>query len=201
MGLIESIYEWRQRKPWRRRPRLDGLPFEELQERYDEDPGGVYKEFIRRLRGLVFWAVNAYMTKINPGTSRDTIEEKTMNIFQEFSPQFIRGEPQTILLRFAAVIRSELDDEVFRAMGVHYYKQLPIYHINDDEARRFLAAAFQYGLHDGEKPIEEMLAERFNETPERVESILTRANAHLKKVIKKDFTPDELKELTEGYVH
>jgi len=100
-------------------------------------------------------------------------------------------------LRFADVIRNELDDATFSAMASVFYLQLPIYHIADDRSRRLLAAALQEGRPD---EAVEILAERFNEPVEEIEKGLQKANADLKKVISEDFTPEEIRELTEGYV-
>lgn len=192
MRRVKSIYEW-----WKGKRKLDALPFEELQSTYAEDPVGAYKEFVRRLSRLVFFAATAYLKKVDSKSSQAEIEQKVEHIFREFSPQFTSGDPQKILLRFADVIRNELDDATFSAMAPVFYLQLPLYHIADERARRLLAAALQEVKLD-EVPY--LLAQRFNEPVEEIEKGLIKANADLQKVIKEDFTPEELRELTEGYV-
>ena len=192
MRAFKSIYEW-----WKGKRRIDAVPFEELQSSYRDDPAGCFKEFVRRLSGLVFSAAASYLKRIDPRTSTGSIRAKTERIFQEFSPQFIGGEPQTILLRFADVIRRELDDATFSAMAPIYYLQLPIYHVADDRSRQLLAAFLQEGKPD---EVVELLAQRFNEPVEQIEYDLQKANRDLRKVISEDFTPEELRELTEGYI-
>ena len=112
MRRVKSIYEW-----WKGKRKLDALPFEELQSTYAEDPVGAYKEFVRRLSRLVFFAATAYLKKVDPKSSQAEIEQKVERIFREFSPQFTSGDPQKILLRFADVIRNELDDATFSALA------------------------------------------------------------------------------------
>lgn len=197
MSLLKSIYEWR---PWKGERKLDALPFEELTSSYADDPGGTYTEFVRRLQRLIFYAVSEYLLRTEGHTTREAIEEKVGSIFQEFSPQFGSGDPQTILLRYASVIRKELDEEAFHVIGLFFYKQLPTYHIADEQARSVLAAAYQEALSEQTKPMVEILAERFNRNPEEIQRILRKANQDLQTVMNDEFTRDELSELTEGYL-
>lgn len=197
MGVFKSIYEWR---PWKQERKLEALPFEELQSSYAESPAGTFTEFTRRLQRLVFYAASEYLGRTQSETTREAIEEKVGRIFEEFSPEFASGEPQKVLLRFASVIRRQLDEESFRVIGPFFYKQLPTYHIADEEARIVLAATYQEALSSQTMPLAEILAERFNRSPEEIQKILQKANEELKRVIAQEFTRDELSDLTDGYL-
>jgi hypothetical protein len=197
MGLFESTYRW---IPWKSRPDLRAIPFEELQNRYSEDPKAVYEEFIRRLRWLVFYAVEEYMDRTQPRRTREEIEDTVIGIFQDFSPEFNSGEPQMILVRFANIVRRALDDEAFRVIARRFYRQVPIYHLSEPLERRLLAAAYEEGLSKEGTSMAETLAERFDVAPDEVRKILAQANKNLAKVIQQDFDGDELRELSEGYL-
>ena len=197
MGLFESTYGW---IPWKRRPELWAIPFEELQNRYSEDPKAVYEEFVRRLRWLVFYAAEEYMGRTQPGRTREEIEDAVIGIFEDFSPEFNSGEPQMILVRFANILRRALDDEAFRVIARRFYTQFPIYHLSDRWERRLLAAAYEEGLTKQAKSMAESLAERFDVAPDEVRKILAKANNDLAKIIQQEFDVDELRELSEGYL-
>lgn len=197
MGFRETIYGWLGLTGERR---LEALPFEELQESYAKDPVGTYTEFGRRLQRLVFYAAEEYLSRTSSGVNVAAIEDKVGQIFEEFSPQFGSGDPQTILLRFAAVLRRQLDGESFQVIGRFFYKQLPTYHISDDEARIVLAASYQEALSKQAMSLKEVLADRFNRSPTEIEKILRRANEEFERVITEEFTVEELNELTEGYL-
>jgi hypothetical protein len=196
MGIIQTIYGW---LPWSGERKLEALPFEELQESAAENPVGAYEEFVRRMQRLVFYAAEEYLQRNSAEVTREATEEKVSHIFEEFSPQFGSGDPSTILLRFAAVIRRELDDEAFRVIGLFFYKQLPTYHISDNDARIILAASYQEALSN-EGSLKEALAERFNRSPNEIERILKKAHKEYEKVTSEEFSTDELEELTEGYL-
>lgn len=197
MGVLETIRRWR---PWSGRPRLEALPFEELQNRYAEDPQGVYREFIRRLHRLVFYAAEDYLGR-HGNRDQQEVEEMTMRVFEDFGPEFGSGEPITLLVRFSSAIRRILDGEAFQQIVEVYYRLLPTYHITDDAERRFLAAAYQGALAgDGQRDIDQILAERFETTVEEAGSILASARRHLDDVIGNDFEAAELQEATEGYL-
>jgi hypothetical protein len=195
MAFLQTIYRWL----WTGERKLEALLFEELQDYAAENPEGAYNEFVRRLQRLVFYAAEEYLQRNSSEVTRDAIEEKVGKIFEEFSPQFGSGDPQTILLRFAAVIRRELDADSFGIIGLFYYKQLPTYHISDDEARIILAASYQEAL-SSEGSLKEALAYRFNRSPDEIERILKRAHKEYDKVINEEFSSEELNELTEGYL-
>lgn len=194
MGIFETIYGW-----WTGERKLEALPFNELQASGAENPVSAYTEFIRRLQRLVFYAAEEYLQRNSTQVTREAIEEKVGQIFEEFSPEFGSGDPHTVLLRFAAVIRRELDAEAFGIIGLFFYKQLPTYHISDDEARIILAASYQEALSN-EGSLKEALADRFNRSPDEIERILKRAHEEYEKVITEEFSSDELTELTEGYL-
>jgi hypothetical protein len=197
MGVLETIRRWR---PWKGRPKLEAVPFEELQNRCAEDPEGVHREFIRRLHKLVFYAAAEYLKRHGNRDQRE-VEEMTMRVFEDFAPEFASGEPIRLLVRFSHAIRRVLDREAFEGIVHLYYPLLPTYHIPDDAERRFLAAAYQAVLAgDGERDIDEILAERFETTVEEAGSILASARKHLDEVIRDDFEAAELKEATEGYL-
>src|SRR5215467_5177838 len=143
MGLLESISRWR---PWKARAKVDGIPFEELQNRYSEDANATYKEFIRRLHQLIFYAASEYLERTKGRRRQEEIENIVIGIFEEFSPQFAIGSPDKILVRFAQVIRNQLDDKAFRVIAALFYKQIPIYHLSDEGERRLLAAVYEEGL-------------------------------------------------------
>jgi len=195
MSFLKTIYRWL----WTDERKLEALLFEELQDYAAENPEGAYNEFIRRLQRLVFYAAEEYLQRKSSEVTRDAIEEKVGQIFEEFSPQFGSDDPQTILLRFAAVMRRQLDADSFGIMGLFYYKQLPIYHISDDEARIILAACYQDAL-SSEGSLKEALADRFNRSPDEIEKILKKAHKEYDKVMREEFSSDELNQLTEGYL-
>jgi hypothetical protein len=197
MGLLDSTYRWR---PWRRRPDLSTVPFEELQNYYSGDPKGAYEEFIRRLRQLVFYAAEEYLTRAGSASASDEVENRVMEIFAEFSPEFNSGEPQMILARFAKVIRRLLDEDAFRVIARHFYTQLPLYHLSDAQERRFLAASYEGALSKTESSLAETIAKRFDVTPDEVRKSLPKANQNLAKVIEREFGADELQEISEGYL-
>src|ERR1700691_4114630 len=118
MGVLETIRRWR---PWRGRPRLEALPFEELQNRYAEDPHDVYREFIRRLHRLVFYAAEDYLGR-HGNRDKQEVEEMTMRVFEDFGPEFGSGEPITLLVRFSSAIRRVLDGEAFQQIVEVYYR-------------------------------------------------------------------------------
>jgi hypothetical protein len=198
MGLLETISRWRF---WGKLPEWDALPFEELQNRYEEGPEAIYKEFIRRLNKLVFYASVDYLKRNRQSVTKQSAEEKMMRTFEEFGPEFGNGEPATLLRRFADAIRRVLDDQAFDGIGYFYYSLLPTYHIRDHQERKLLAASYQAALQ-GEKgkDIDEALAERFDLSVEKVRLILHSARRRLQDVMDKEFGAAELRELTEGYL-
>ena len=82
-------------------------------------------------------------------------------------------------------------------MAPRYYAQLPIYHIEDGEQRRFLAAAYRDGPAPG---FDERLARRFGVPVGRCRAILRRANAAYRSVVDEKFLPRELRRSTDGYL-
>jgi hypothetical protein len=198
MDVLETIRRWRL---WWGRPKLEALPFEELQNRYGEDTQGVYREFSRRLHKLVFYAAQDYLGRHGDNRAQKDVEELVIRIFEDFGPEFGSGEPTMLLLRFANAIRRVLDEEAFRRIVEFYYRLLPTYHIVDEQERRFLAAAFQAALAgEKEKDLDEILAERFETTVEEAGSILASARHHLDHVIGNEFEAGELHDSTEGYL-
>jgi len=197
MDLLQTIRRWIHRV---RGVRLEALPFEELQNRYQEDPQKIYEEFIRRLSKLVFYAAEDFLKRQGEPLSQDKIEESGMRVFEDFGPEFGNGEPIMLLVRFADVIRLRvLDEAAFQRISTFYYRLLPTYHLSDDTERRFLVAAYQAALGDTEeRMIDEVLAERFETTAARAASILKRAHQHLNDVIRNEFEVSELQQATEG---
>src|SRR5208282_6395343 len=122
MDVLETIHRWRL---WWGRPKLEALPFEELQNRYGEDPQGVYREFSRRLHKLVFYAAQDYLGRHGDNRAQKDVEELVIRTFEDFGPEFGSGEPTMLLLRFANAIRRVLDEEAFRRIVEFYYRLLP----------------------------------------------------------------------------
>ena len=198
MRLPQSIHRWIAQKQG---GRLEALPFEELQNRYEKDPTGIYREFVRRLHKLVFFAAEDFLRRKGCGLDKNDIEELAVSVFEDFGPAFGIGEPIMLLVRFAFAIRRVLDQDAFVMIATFYYKLLPAYHVSDDDERRFLVGAYQEALgnKDG-RAIDEVLAERFETTNAKAASLLRRANEHLEKVIRGEFESSELSQATEGYL-
>jgi hypothetical protein len=192
MPLFQTIYE-----RFKRKPSLDRLPFEELAERYKSEPVAVLEEFVRRMQPLVFQAALDLETRLHPPASNAEVEEMALKVFEDFTPEFMSGDPSMVLVRFAAAIRRVLDDEAFEAIATRYYHQLLLYHVKDDQQRRFLSASYQKRF--GPTPEEDM-AQRFQVTVDEARRIIRNANRSLQDVIESDFTEDELSEMTEGRI-
>ena len=197
MAPFGTILDWIH---WRRNPRLDSLRFEELQERYAEDQQGTYREFIRRLRPLVFYAAEHYLQSIGNAFTEIDVDNKVDEVFEDFSPEFDSGDPATLLQRFAGAIRRVLDDEAFRVIGPTFYRLLPIYNVPDAQQRRFLAAVYEQALSTPDDSVVESLATRMGVTSEEASEVLQRANKSVQKVMREDFSATELRDLTDGYL-
>lgn len=196
MVPLGTIFDW---IGWKRSPRLDSLPFEELQNHYREDPVATYREFIRRLRPLVFHAAVHYLHS-QPGDSPSAVDKKVDEVFEEFSPQFCGGDPDTLLRRFAVAIRTVLGEDSFAAIGWRFYNLLAVYHLDDPEERRFLAASNENALGIEGTSLAEDLAARLQVTADEVREVLPRANSNLQEVIRSKFSPEDLRDLTEDYL-
>jgi hypothetical protein len=192
MDLLETIYEM-----FRKKPGLDRLPFEELQVRYRSEPTLVLKEFIRRVQPLVFQAALEFLRRTHSPAAQSDVEEASLKVFEDFTPEFTNGSPSTLLVRFAAAIKRILDDTAFEVIATRYYHQVPLYHLKDDQQRRLLAATYQRGVGPD---LVEYLAERFQLPTDEVERGLAEANKSLKRLIEKDFTEADLRTMTEGRV-
>jgi len=192
MPLLQTIY-----KRFKRKPSLDRLPFEELAERYKSEPVAVFEEFVRRMQPLIFQAALDFETRAHPPASDAEVEEMVLKVFEDFTPEFMSGDPSMVLVSFAAAIRRVLDDEAFEAIATRYYHQLPLYHMKDDQQRRFLSASYQNGV--GPTPAEDM-AQRFQVPVDEAQRIIRDGNRSLQDVIESDFTEDELSEMTEGRI-
>jgi hypothetical protein len=175
MPLLETIYGL-----FKGKPALDRLPFEELAGRYESEPVAVFEEFVRRMQPLVFQAALDFVTRVNPPPSKPEVEKMSLKVFEDFTPEFISGEPSMVLVRFAAAIRRVLDEEAFDAIATRYYYQLPLYYMKDDQQRRFLAASYQSGV--GQMPTED-LAERFQVTVDDASRIIREGNRSLLRTI------------------
>jgi hypothetical protein len=185
-----------------RKAALNTVPFEELPKRYGSEAEEVFREFMSRLKSLVFYAAEDYLKRTNMRIpTQKEADDKMVEVFEEFLPQFTAGDDSTLLLRFAEVIRDKLDHDAFEKIGLRYYYQLPIYHLNNDDERRYLAASYETGLGTEEgKELAEDLAERFKVTVHEARRILKKGNESLVKVMTSDFTVQELRGLTEGYL-
>jgi hypothetical protein len=180
---------------------LNEVPFEELAERFAGEPHEVSREFVRRLKGLVWYAAEDYLRRSHQPVMQEDVDENMNQVFREFFPQFGAGDPTTLLLRFAEAIRNVLDAAAFKMIAHRYYYLLPIYHLKDDEQRRLLSAFFQNGLGTRVgSDFAEDLAEEFHMPVEKVVKVLRLGATELQRIIKNDFTPTELNELTEGYL-
>jgi hypothetical protein len=193
MDVLETIYRWSRRF----KPKLDRLPFDELARRYPREELQVWTEFHRRLNKIVLNAAVEYVDRTRGTVSQQEVEEKMMQVFDEFAPRFASGNPDMLLRRFAAAIRRVLDDEAFESIAYRYYYHLPIYHLEDDQQRRVLAACYENALN---LDVAKQMSERFMITVAEAERIIDAANRSLSEVIANDFTPQELSKLTEGYV-
>jgi hypothetical protein len=193
MGLLESIYGWATRF----RPKLDRLPFDELARRYPREELEVWKEFVRRMNKIVFYAAEEYMQRTREKIVSEEVGEKAMQVFQEFAPQFGSGRTEMLLRRFAIAIRRVLDNEAFESIAHRYYYQLPIYYLEDEAQRRVMAACYESGLSPS---IAKQISERFMITVDDANRIIKAGNRSLEEIITKDFTLQELTEQTEGYV-
>lgn len=193
MDVLETIYRWSR---WLR-PQLDRLPFEELARRYPREEVEVWTEFLRRLNRIVFYAAEEYLQRTKGTVAQQEADEKTMEVFEEFAPQFASGGPALLLRRFATVIRRVLDREAFESIAYRYYYQLPIYYLEDENQRRVLAACYESGLSPS---LAKQISQRFMMTLADAEKIIQAGNRSLEQIIANDFTPQELSELTEGYV-
>lgn len=193
MRVLESLWA----RLWGTRP-LESLPYEELLARYSKAPRAVYTEFCRRLHRTVFYAALDYAKRHAPADAEREANELTIRVFEAFAPQVASGEPATGLRRFAGVIRTLLDEEAFRMVARIYYRQLPLYHMENDEQRRVLAALFDDGLAvPSGTSMAESVAERFHMSVVRADVVIKMARQRLDRVIQEDFDPDELRSLTE----
>lgn len=196
MKLLEAIYRLIARPT-----SLDSLPYEELHQRFPNAKRAVWEEFVRRLRRLVFQAVQDNCRRKLPHASLEDLKEQTSQVFAEFYPEFGGGEGETVLLRFARVIRHILEDESFERIARRFYYHLPLYHVQDDQQRRFLAALFENGLATPPgKGFGEDIADRFQVPLEKALEVLRDGRKQLDEVINKEFTEEELRELTEDYL-
>jgi hypothetical protein len=184
MPLLQTIY-----RRFKRKPSLDRLPFEELAERYKSEPVAVFEEFVRRMQPLIFQAALDFEMRAHPSARDAEVEEMVLKVFEDFTPEFMSGDPSMVLVRFAAAIR--------RVLATRYYHQLPLYHVKDDQQRRFLSASYQNGV--GPTPAEDM-AQRFQVPVDEAQRIVRDGNRSLQDVIESDFTEDELSEMTEGRI-
>ena len=196
MDLRETIYRMLKRG---RSP--ESLPYEELHRRFAYDRDVVWAEFVRRLQRLVFHCAEESSRLYAPSAarSREEIEENTVRAFKEFYPEFNQGEPETLLLRFAQAIRRVLGDEAFKQIALRFYYHLPLYHIQEDQPRRFMAALFENGLATRPgKDFAADLADRIQVSVERAKAMLLKGQKQLRKIMEKDFSRKELQERTEG---
>ena len=196
MDLLETIF-----RMFKRGSSPESLPYEELHRRFAYDRETVWAEFVRRLRRLVFHCAEESFRLESPSAARDKeeIEERTVRAFTEFYPEFNQGEPKTLLLRFAQAIRRILGEEAFARIALRFYYHLPLYHIQDDQPRRFMAALFENGL--ATRPGKEFasdLADRFQVSVEETKRILEKGQKQLRTIMDKDFSHEELQSLTEG---
>jgi hypothetical protein len=180
---------------------LESAPFEVLFRRYTKadanEKRNIYAEFCRRVGTLVHQAAQDYAKR----RASEDVDALVNRVFRAFVPQIGAGEPEFGLRRFASTVRSELDDEAFECIAHRLYYQLPLYHIANDEERRFLAAMFQQGLlaGGGVSHIQE-LSERLQVSPEHAERVVRCGWKRLDLVVAKDFDEQELNDFTEGYV-
>jgi len=193
MPLIETIGRWLGRKP-----SVDKLPFEELPTRYVDDPEGVYEEFVRRLHRIVFQAAKDFLARNEPASAdKEGVELKVMEAFRDFAPQFAIGDPSLLLVQFEGAVRRVLDDEAFQGIAHRYYYQLPIYHLKDEEQRKYLAASYEKGIRS---TVAEEIAEQFRVSIEHASKVIAEGNRSIEDLIANDFTEEELKDMTQGYV-
>ena len=203
MNQIQTIYRWIKSlwPGW-----LESALFEELFARFPKEKAEgkrrIYEEFCRRLSRLVYLAAMDYAKRKITKELEVESEELKNRIFRTFVPEVAVGEPGHGLRRFATCIRSILDEEAFSCIARAFYYQLPLYHLSDAEERKFLAVVFQEQelSTPGDTTHRQLLAERFQVSPEHAERVIKRANRHLEEVIANDFEDKELQDLTEGYV-
>jgi hypothetical protein len=182
-----------------RKPRrLQTLPYEELPAYYRVDPRGVSHEFMRRLHKIVCRASVDYALR-NPEHGKmtsDQAAELTVRAFQGFAPEFLSGKPETLLLRFAGVMRQQvLDATAFLSIRRLYYHQLPLYHLKNDEQRRLLAAFYDEALDPTR--LGQVAAEAHLSVDE-TKRIIKEANQALNRVISNRFKAADLRNLTEN---
>ena len=192
MGLFDAIMLWVQRPlP------LDQLPFELLVEEHALRPQEVQDVFVRRLYPTVFQAAQANIRRKGEVPTETMAGALANVVFTQFAPEFASGRPEMVLVRFASIIRRTLGNDAFKEVAPRYYAQLPIFYIENDEQRRFLAAAYSDGLAP---ELDKRLAARFCVSREHCRAILKQANRAYQAVIDKEFRPEELSRLTEGYL-
>jgi hypothetical protein len=199
LDLVETIYRMLQRGT-----SLEALPYEELHRRFSHNREAVFGEFVRRLRRLIFHCAEESCRIASGGDASpqlDEIQEKTIRAFTEFHPEFDQGDPETLLVRFAQAVRRVLGEDAFSVIALRFYYHLPLYHIPDDTQRRFLAALFENGL--ATRPGKEFaadLADRFQVSVGETKKILAKGQKRLRQIMDKDFSSDELRDYSEGYL-
>lgn len=193
MQFLEKIRELlRGQKP------LESVPYEVLVERHSLDPEGVCREFMRRLQKTVFFAALDYSKRQQKGNPKVDPDDVTSAIFMTFFGEFNNGSPESLLTRFAGTIRRYLDEEAFSQIAYAYYRQIPLYHIEDDEQRKYLAALFDNEATKQGKSIAEEIADRFQVSATKAESVIEQGRTRLNQIIQNDFDAEELRQMTEG---
>lgn len=175
---------------------LDSVPYDELLRRYSGEPTEVFTEFMRRLYELVFMAAEDYCKRQGRTAIKEAAEERTMAAFHSFVPQMGSGQPEMGLRRFAAILRSALDEQAFGLIKRAYYRHLLLYYLKDEDQRRCLEAMYAMGLAATPRQI----AARFLLPVKHVEQLLKDGNRELERILKDDFEEAELREITEGFL-
>jgi hypothetical protein len=117
-----------------------------------------------------------------------------MTAFHSFVPEMGTGQPEMGLRRFAARVRSVLDEQAFEFIKRAYYRHLLLYYLEDRDQRRCLEAMYAMGL----AVTPQQIAGRLLLPVEQVKQLLRDGNRELERILKDDFEEAELREMTEG---
>jgi len=176
-------------------PPIASMPYEELVRWHRKEPQKTFEEFVRRLKELTFMAAIDYCKRHDVSNVESQAAELTTKAFETFFPEMNAGKDEMILRRFAATLRTVLDDEAFQMIEHAYYRHLLLYHVEDENQRRCLEAMFASGLAASTQEI----ADRLLLPVDEVERSLADGNRALQRKID-DFDADELREFTEGLI-